>query len=149
MTGLPWSPALRLASQLHPSSLYISISLSVLFFKMLIPWSQPLEWPCHRSHDGQKQALFCPPGTGLRTRSRPQAPPATRKVRGRNSSVHPGFIHIWAHANLFCVCVFCLFRAAPAAHGSSQARGGIRAVAAGLHHSHSHVRSELHLQPTP
>ena len=31
--------------------------------------------------------------------------------------------------------VFCLFRAAPAAHGSSQARGLIRAVAAGLHHS--------------
>ena len=34
-------------------------------------------------------------------------------------------------------------------YGSSQARGLIRAVAAGLHPSHSNARSELHLQPTP
>ena len=40
---------------------------------------------------------------------------------------------------------FCLFRVAPAAYGGSQARGLIRAVAASLHHSHSHARSE----PTP
>ena len=38
---------------------------------------------------------------------------------------------------------FHLFRATPAAHGSSQARDQIRAVAAGLHHSHSNTRSEL------
>ena len=44
---------------------------------------------------------------------------------------------------------FCLFRAAPAAYGGSQARGLMRATAAGLHHSHSHSRSELHLQPIP
>ena len=43
---------------------------------------------------------------------------------------------------LFC---FCLFRATPIAHGSSQARGRIRAVAAGLCQSHSHARSKLHL----
>ena len=36
----------------------------------------------------------------------------------------------------------------PAAHGSSQARGLIKAAAAGLHHSHSNARSELCLQPT-
>ena len=36
---------------------------------------------------------------------------------------------------------FLLFRAAPVAHGSSQARGQIRAVAAGLCHSHSHTGS--------
>ena len=35
----------------------------------------------------------------------------------------------------------CLFRAAPAARGGSQARGRIGAVAAGLHHSHSHTGS--------
>ena len=35
-----------------------------------------------------------------------------------------------------------LFRAAPAAYGSSQARGLIRDVAAGLHHSHSNAESE-------
>ena len=40
---------------------------------------------------------------------------------------------------------FCLFRATPAAYEGSQARGLIRAVAASLHHSHSHTRSELHL----
>ena len=44
---------------------------------------------------------------------------------------------------------FCLFRAAPTAHRGSQARGPIRAVAAGLRHSHSHAGSEPHLQPTP
>ena len=42
---------------------------------------------------------------------------------------------------------FFLFMATPAAYGSSQARGWIRATAAGLHHSHSNTRSELQLQP--
>jgi len=45
--------------------------------------------------------------------------------------------------------VFFLFRAAPAAYGGSQARGGIGATAAGLLHSHSNIRFELHLQTTP
>ena len=45
---------------------------------------------------------------------------------------------------LIFMCV-CLFRAAPAAHGGSQARGLIGATAAGLHHSHSNTRSEPHL----
>ena len=40
---------------------------------------------------------------------------------------------------------FVFSRAAPTAYGSSQARRLIRAVAAGLHHSHSSVASELHL----
>ena len=44
---------------------------------------------------------------------------------------------------------FWLFRAAPAAYGSSQARGPIGAIAASLHHNHSNSGSELHLQPTP
>ena len=45
----------------------------------------------------------------------------------------------------------CLFRAAPAANGGSQARGAIRAVAVatGLHQSHSNTTSESCLQPTP
>jgi len=38
---------------------------------------------------------------------------------------------------------FCLFRATLKAYGGSQARGPIGPVAAGLHHSHSHARSEL------
>ena len=48
-----------------------------------------------------------------------------------------------------CLLSFCLFRAAPKAHGGSQARGLTGAGAAGLHHSHSHVRSELQLGPMP
>ena len=48
----------------------------------------------------------------------------------------------------FCFC-FCLFRATPAALGSSQVSSWIRATAAGLHHSHSNaaygnVRSLTH-----
>ena len=35
------------------------------------------------------------------------------------------------------------------AYGGSQARGLIGAIAAGLYHSHSNTRSELHLQLTP
>ena len=42
-----------------------------------------------------------------------------------------------------------LFRAAPVAYGSSQARGQIRAAAAGLHHRHSNAGSEPHLWPLP
>ena len=50
---------------------------------------------------------------------------------------------------LFCFLFFRPFRAAPAACGGSQARSRIRAVAAGLHHSHSNARSEPGLQPAP
>ena len=49
----------------------------------------------------------------------------------------------------YYVFVFCLFRAPPSAYGGSQARGRIRAVAAGLRHSHSNAQSELCLPPTP
>jgi len=45
--------------------------------------------------------------------------------------------------------VFCLFRDAPAVHGHSQARGQIRAAAAGLQcHSHSDAGSESCLPAT-
>ena len=47
------------------------------------------------------------------------------------------------------VCMyFLLFRAALAAYGGPQARGPIGAIAAGLHHSHSNIRSEPRLRPT-
>ena len=52
-------------------------------------------------------------------------------------------------ADRFFFFVFCLFRATPEAHGGFQVRGQVGAVAAGLHHSHSHARSEPCLQPTP
>ena len=43
--------------------------------------------------------------------------------------------------------VFLLFMVAPAAYGSSQARGRIGATAPCLHHSHNNTGSELHLRP--
>ena len=43
---------------------------------------------------------------------------------------------------------FLSFRATPAAHGGSQARGRIGATRAGLHHIHSNAGSELCLRPT-
>ena len=42
-----------------------------------------------------------------------------------------------------------LFRATPVAYGGYQAKGQIRAVAAGLCHSHSSVGSKPPVQPTP
>ena len=45
----------------------------------------------------------------------------------------------------FRLFVLCFFRAAPIAYGGSQAR----AVAAGLHHSHSNTRSKIRVQPKP
>ena len=50
-----------------------------------------------------------------------------------------------AYGVFFGLFVFCLFRAAPAAHGSSQSRGQIGAAAASLLHSHSNTKSEPHL----
>ena len=47
--------------------------------------------------------------------------------------------------NFLCV----LFRAAPVAHGNSQARGQIGATAAGLCNSHSNARYKPRLRPTP
>ena len=41
--------------------------------------------------------------------------------------------------NCFVLYINCLFRAAPAAYGDSQARGLIGAVAAGLHHNYSNA----------
>ena len=46
-------------------------------------------------------------------------------------------------------CLFAFSRAAPAAHGGSQARSQIGAVAAGLGQSHSNAGFELGLQPKP
>ena len=53
-------------------------------------------------------------------------------------------------ANLFQTFFFYLFRATPTAYWSFQARSQIGAIAAGLHHSHSHssIGSKPHLRPT-
>ena len=44
----------------------------------------------------------------------------------------------------FLVKIFFSFTAAPVAHGSSQAKGRIRAAAAGLHHIHGNIESLTH-----
>ena len=49
----------------------------------------------------------------------------------------------------FFFCLFAVSWAAAAAHGGSQARGRIRAVATGPCQSHSNVGSEPCLHPTP
>ena len=50
------------------------------------------------------------------------------------------------HCFYFLVSLFffCLFRASPAAHGASQSRGWIGAVAAGPCHRHSNARAPTH-----
>ena len=58
-----------------------------------------------------------------------------RKGKGM-SCIHGKYIYI-----------FCLFRAAPAAYGISQARGQIRAMGAGLRRSHNNAGSKPHLRP--
>ena len=50
------------------------------------------------------------------------------------------FLAFWLFGFYGCTCGI---------RGGSQARGPIRAVAAGLYHSHSNARSEPHLWPTP
>ena len=53
------------------------------------------------------------------------------------------------HEFTFFFLFFGFSSAALMAYGGSQARGLIRAVAAGLRHSHSNTRSDLCLRPTP
>ena len=70
----------------------------------------------------------------------------------KNSLLTSGKLSLKTRPSDLCVCVcvcVCVFRAAPVAYGGSQTRGQIRAVAAGLHHSHSNVGPEPCLQPTP
>ena len=49
---------------------------------------------------------------------------------------------LWCGSSQHSPPPFFLFGTAPAAYGSSQAKGRIRAAAASLHHSHSNVRSD-------
>ena len=50
---------------------------------------------------------------------------------------------------IIIIIIILLFRASPVVYRSSQARGWIAAVAAGLPHSNSNVGSKQRLQPTP
>ena len=52
-------------------------------------------------------------------------------------------------SNFLCLWYPFFLRAAGMAYGSSHDRGQIKATAAGLHHSYSNAKSELHLRPAP
>ena len=90
-------------------------------------------------------SLHSHPMTGLSILASPPPTPV--------GSVHPNSHCLLgaAHQPGFFVFVFCffLFRAAPAAYGSSQAKGQIPAIAAALCHCHSHTRSGLRLRAIP
>ena len=60
------------------------------------------------------------------------------QVVGGDGCEHGEFFFFWS-----------FFTATHAAHGSSQARSQIQAMAASLRHSHRNAGSELHLWPTP
>ena len=58
-----------------------------------------------------------------------------------NSSFQTCPLHVLFLVDFFFF--FCIFRATPVAYEIYQARSQIEATAAGLHHSHSNVGSEL------
>ena len=77
--------------------------------------------------------------------------PQEHFIRG---ALHPVALGLFDLTFDFCLFVFVfvfvlLFRAAPMAYESSQAKGRIRATAAGLHHDHNNEGSEPPLPPTP
>ena len=59
------------------------------------------------------------------------------------------FILFYFYLFIYLFSLFAISWAAHAAHGGSQARGPIRAVATGLRQSHSNAGSEPSLQSTP
>ena len=67
-------------------------------------------------------------------------------IRGRAPGEH---ILLMGQDGLSLLLLLLLFRATPMAYGGSQAKGLIRATAAGLQHSHSKDKSKPHLRPTP
>ena len=64
-----------------------------------------------------------------------------------HTGIEKGII-LFIFFNLFFIFIFFLFfRATPTAYGSSQTRS-LRAIAAGLNHSHSNLESQLYLCST-
>ena len=87
----------------------------------------------------------------------PLKAPASGPRTPRPSLPSPGWdrsSHFYAHSSspaltLFMYLFIVFSMAALMAYGGSQARGVIRAVVAGLCHSHSNAGSKLRLRPTP
>ena len=75
-----------------------------------------------------------------------EVPAGQARGHSSHSRFHPpncGFLI------LFIYLFILLFRVAPEAYGDSQARGPVRAAAAGLCLSHSNTGSKPCVQPTP
>ena len=60
-----------------------------------------------------------------------------------------GTVYFLTFSSIYWLIDFCLLGATPMAHGGSQAKDWIGAVAASLCHSHSNSGSEPRLWPTP
>ena len=59
------------------------------------------------------------------------------------------YTYIFIQLFIYFYLLFCILRAAPAAHGGSQARDPIGAAATGLHQSYNNLGSEPRLRSTP
>ena len=132
---LPPEPLLQLSS--------CDKSLECVFNVLSVAWAGGTpRWPW-------KQAL--PPSTfpALRTNPLPSRATLSHATHVLSNSVLSPKSYLVSKTLPSQVLGFFLFRAAPVAHGGSQARGWIGAAAACLHHSHSNMSSERRLRPTP
>ena len=115
--------------------------------QILDPLNETRDWTCilmNTSHPAQKWEL----PSFITNKNWKKCNPTKRykliMINYINVTIYFLFILFYF---IFCLIAICW--AAPMAYGGSQARGQIKAVAAGLHHSHSNVGSEPHLWPTP
>ena len=111
----------------------ISSSSDVLWFHYSIPWLQRGQNLCRKG--------WVEVAVGWK-----------KEYQARNQKLRVLFLFYneqiwWFFLSFVCVCVF--FRAAPSGYGDSQGRGLNGAIAAGLCHSHSYIRSKSHLWTTP
>ena len=80
---------------------------------------------------------------------RPGIEPCQNSNPSHRSDIAGSLIHCATRGLQETFFFFCFLGPYPWAYGSSQARGQIRAAAAGLHHSHSNLGSEPCQQPIP
>ena len=106
----------------------------------------------HHSHSNMGSKLHLWSTSQLMEMPDPQ-PWARPRIELSMSQILVGFVSAMPQWELLRIFFFfgllSFFRAAPLTYGGFQAGGQIRAIAAGRHHSHSNLGSELHLQPTP
>ena len=69
-------------------------------------------------------------------------------IKKKKRILMDNYVHL-IYLFIYLFSLFAFSRAALLAHGGSQARGGIRAIATSLRQSHSNLGSNPRLQPTP